>query len=106
MNTLDELFSLMRSNNKDDWEEAGLRWFDGYHDDDPGEADWSDLPTFNTRDITSDQDLRDLAGGPLWSYDDTRAIVGNSANDIEIVDIAATAEAYRQIRKTQRIQSA
>lgn len=99
VSTLDELFALMRSGTKDDWEASGLRWIDGYHDDDEGEADWSDLPTFGTRKLDGDNDLNDLCGGPLWSWDDTRAIVGNCASDIEIVNIAERADTFRKIRR-------
>ena len=101
--TLDGLFGLMKSGTKEEWEAAGLTWIEGYisDDEDDGEGDWSNLPVFGSRQIENDADLKTLTGGPLWSWDDTRAIVGTYSEDIAIVDIAETAKAYRQRRQAR-----
>ena len=80
--TLDELFDLMKTDQTD--------------------CDWCDLPTFGERNIDGDADLTVLLAGPLWSWDDTRAIVGSCSDDIDIVDIAECAEQFRRQRQQAR----
>jgi len=68
---LDELFYVLKGNpTEGEAEDAGLPTAHG-------ECDWTSLPTFGGA------EPKDTTG--IWSWDETRMIVGTCADDIKIV---------------------
>jgi hypothetical protein len=65
--TLDELFDIMR--NEQLWEDAPLA---------DGRLDWTRLPSFGGKEPEDTSEI--------WSWDETRMIVGRGFDEIEIVD--------------------
>ena len=68
---LDKLFELMVAANTETWADAGLPTAHG-------DPDWTGLPTFGGE---APDDTRGI-----WSWDETRLIVGTCADDLEIME--------------------
>ena len=68
---LDELFELMVDANDEAWADAGLPTAHG-------DPDWTELPVFGG---DAPDDTREI-----WSWDETRMIVGTHADDLEIME--------------------
>lgn len=86
--SLDALFLLMKFGSHGEWDHHGLKWSGN-------ERDWTDLPLYNTKPIAI-PDTREI-----WSWDDTRLIVGTCSDDIHIVNTKEYMAAIQECRDSR-----